>query len=306
MAKKVYAILGASGQIGHVIVEHLLKKGHHVKAIARDKQKLELLKSKGAQIYSLESFEKESLLVKPLQGVDAVFALLPPSNEAEDFSAYQDHVGEAIKAAIKKNSIRYCINLSSIGGQLPDGTGPIKGLYRQEQRLNTLSDVNVLHFRAGYFMENFLMSIPGIERTGTLSLPLNPELSLPLVSTDDIGIKIAEIFDRLDFKGHTVFDFNGPPSPTLKEVTKILGQAIGKPDLKYVQISNEEAKKGFLSAGMQVSHADLFIEMYTSFDKQKIPFTQEITSEHRGKTTIEQFAKTTFAKAFKEKHVTAR
>jgi uncharacterized protein YbjT (DUF2867 family) len=299
MVKRVYAVIGASGQIGRVVTEYLLKKGHQVKAIGRNQQKLDFLKSKGAEVVPIEGFDKEAPLTKALKGVEALFGMLPPGSSVDNFLAYQDNVGEAIKTALQKNNISNLVNLSSVGAHLPEGTGPIKGLYRQEQRLNALPNLNVLHFRPAYFMENLLFSIPAILQTGALKTPLNPELSLPMVSTEDIGIKVAEFLDRLNFKGQTVFEFGGPRSQNLIEVTKVLGGAIGKPDLKYVQLPYDEVKKGMLAMGMKPSLVELMIEMYKAFNANQCLPTQKLTADHQGKITIEQFANT-FAQAYKQ------
>jgi uncharacterized protein YbjT (DUF2867 family) len=300
MAKQRYAVLGATGQIGHVLVDQLLKKGHQVKAIGRSPRKLEFLKAKGAEIASIDGFDKESKIVQAFQRTDGVFCLIPPGYGVDNYGKYQDLVGEAIKAAIKKNSIRYVINLSSLGGHLPEGTGPIKGLYRQEQRLNTLTETNIIHLRPGYFMENFYWSIPVIIHTGVFKTLLRPDLTLPIVSTEDIGIKAAEFLDSLNFKEHTVFDFVGPRPLNLIEVCQAIGSAIGKTNLEYVQQSYEEAKNEMLSSGMKTSMADLLLEMYKSFnDERLLPSFEELTSEHKGKITIEEFARH-FAHLYKQ------
>src|SRR5690242_2487192 len=99
MVKHTFAIMGATGNIGHVLTEELLKKGHKVHAIGRDKNKLQKLKEKGADTFSI-SFEDGNALATAFEGCDAVFSLIPPSATADDLGAYQDRVGEAIKQAL--------------------------------------------------------------------------------------------------------------------------------------------------------------------------------------------------------------
>ena len=291
MAKKTYVVMGATGQIGRVVCEELLNQGHTVKAIGRDPRKLEYLKNMGAEAVQVESFDRKEFIIQAFEGADGAFCLIPPGHNVEKFGVYQNNVGEAVKEAIAKNSIGYVVNLSSIGAHLPDGTGPIKGLHQQEERLNTLTNVNVLHLRPAYFMENFFWSIPVILQTGMLKTPLKPDLSLPLVATPDIGMKAAEFLNQLDFQGHTIFELAGPRDITLTEATKILGTAIGKPDLKYAQFPYEETKKGMLASGMRGEMVDLLIEMYHAFNEGKCQFTQKLTPDHRGKIAFEQFAR---------------
>lgn len=291
MAKHTFAIIGASGKIGHVLTEELLKKGHKVHAIGRDKNKLQKCKEKGAEIF-ISSFDNASELAKAFKGAQAVFSFIPPAITENDYGAYQDKVGEAIKKALIEEKIQHVLNLSSVGAQLSEGVGLIKGLHRHEKRLNAIPGLNVLHFRPGYFMENMERSIPMIKAAGFNGMALRPDLRIPMIATHDIGIKCAEFLDALNFKGQSVFEFIGPHAFTPVEATAILGKAIGKPDLKYKQLSVDELEKGMAGLGLKPATIKLMLDMYKAFNEEKVPLTQQMTPEHKGKTTIEEYAKT--------------
>lgn len=187
--------------------------------------------------------------------------------------------------------MKLVVDLSSVGASEPQGTGPITGLYRQEQRLNKLSGANILHLRPTSFMENQFFSIPVIKSMAVNGSAFPGDYAMPIVATQDIGAKAAEFLDQGNFKGHSIFEFTGPREYTLIEVTAALGKAIGKPELKYVRFSYEEVKKGILQSGMTLQMTDLMLEMYRAGNEGKIHPTQEFTTDHRGKTTIEEFAK---------------
>ena len=298
MAAKTFTILGATGQIGHVLTEELLKSGHRVKAIGRNGVKLEALKNKGAQIISIDISDVNGL-TKAFFGSDAAFVMIPPNFQADDFLGYQDRTGEAIRDAIQRSSVKKVLNLSSTGAQHADKTGPIQGLHRQEQRLNALSDVDVLHFRAAYFMQNIYGSIPEIQKEGTLSSPVKGDLPMWMVSTDDIGRKIADILSSLHFKGRSVFEFAGPAQLTQIAVARILGDAIGR-DVKYVQIGYDVAEKAMLDAGLKLSLAKAFVEMQRASNDGLTAFVEAPGPDHRGNITFEEFART-LAKQLKAK-----
>lgn len=298
MTSKIFVIMGATGQIGHVLAKQLLKNGHKVRALGRDQNKLGELKSLGAEVITIEDFTDATALTKAFNHADAVFSFIPPGYMTDDISAYQDKVGEAIKTAIQKNHIPYVVNLSSIGGQLSAGGGPINGLHRHEERLNTLKDVNILHLRPGYFMENLFWSIPSIKHTGHLSTASKSDLMIPMIATKDIALTAAERLNRLDFEGHSVFEMVGPHAHTMVETAKILGKAIGQPHLSFVQLSMAEAEKEMVASGMRPKNVKLMLEMYQSFNENKIHPTQKIDSAHKTKTTLEEFAGA-FAQAFK-------
>ena len=297
MEKKLYTVMGATGNIGHVITQDLIMNGHQVRAIGRNPKKLAQLKSLGAETFSLENFDDADRLKDAFHKADAVFCLIPPSIFAEDEGAYQDNVGEAIKTALKKSKTPYIVNLSSFGAQIPEGTGPVAGLHRQEERLNSLSGVNILHLRPGYFMENLLTGIPSIKNTGAFFYCLRGNIPLEMVATIDIGKKAAEFLHRLNFNKQSIFEFIGPREVSFNEAIPILGKAIGKPDLKYVEVTYDETDKALLSIGMQPKTVALFREMNTALNEKRIKLTQKMTPDHRGKTTIGDFANE-FARAY--------
>lgn len=290
MAKLTLAIMGATGHIGHVLTEELLKKGHKVHALGRDGHKLQELKAKGADILSGD-FTDSHLLAQAFKGCQAVFSFIPPGFEADDFEVFRDNTGKAIAQAIVKAKISHVLNLSSVGGNLSSGTGPIKELHLHEERLNTIPNLNVLHFRPNYFMENLLQFLPSIKSSGTIATSLKADLHIPMVATRDIGLKMAEFLNDLKFIGSAVFDFTGPQAITMVEATKIIGKAINKPDLKYVHHSYEQAEKELIASGMKHQIAKLMVDMNRAFNEGIIKPTQQLTAEHKGKTTIEEFSK---------------
>lgn len=293
MLKRTYAIMGATGHIGQELVGVLLAQGHRVRAVARNQAKLAGLRAKGAETQSA-AFDDTAALAKAFEGVSAVFGLIPPAYEADDFGAFQDQVGEAIVSAIKQAKVTSIVNLSSIGAQHRDGTGPIKGLHRQEQRLNRLPGLNVLHLRPGYFMENQLWSIPTIKQLGINGSPMRGDLPVDMVATRDIAAKAAELLDQLSFQSQSVVELAGPRPVTLNAATAILGNAIGKPDLKYVQFPAEDAAQAMLGMGMKPDIVSLMIEMQQGFNQGRVAFEG---TPVRGKTSFEEFARV-FAKAY--------
>jgi uncharacterized protein YbjT (DUF2867 family) len=295
MAKRVIAVLGATGHIGAVLTEELIKKGHEVRAIGRDKAKLDGVAAKGAKARSA-AFDDAAALTEAFKGADAAFTMIPPSYGEEDFSAWQDRAGEAIAKAAGQAKLKHVVDLSSVGAQHPSGTGPIAGLHRQEKRLEKISGLNVLHVRAAYFMENHFWSIPTIKSAGINGSPVKADLKFSQVATADIARKVAERLDAADFNGRAVVEFGGPRELTLAESTSILGRAIGKPDLQYVQFPYEDAEKAMTGMGMKPATAKLMVDMYRGFNEGRC--APETPVKDRGSITLEDFARG-FAAAFK-------
>jgi uncharacterized protein YbjT (DUF2867 family) len=288
------AITGATGNIGSKITTDLLSKGQHVRCIARTVDQLQNFAAKGAEIAAI-SLDDTDALATALTGVDAIFAMIPPHYQAQDFRAYQNVIGESIASAIETAGVKYVVNLSSQGANLTEKTGPIKGLYDQEQRLNKMEDINFLHLRPTYFMENLLVNINMIKQMDIMGSAIRGDMKFPMIATQDIAKFSAERLLKKDFSGITVQDLLGQRDLSMSEAANIIGNKIAKPGLKYVQFSYEDTEKALVDMGFSVDVAKLFIEMSRAFNDGLLdtPRTQENTTQ----TTFEEFA-VTFAEIF--------
>jgi hypothetical protein len=100
-----------------------------------------------------------------------------------------------------------------------------------------------------------------------------------------------------DFEGFEVVNLIGPRLVSFKEATAALGNAIGKPGLRFVQVSYDEAAQGMLQAGLSKQMVDLYVEMYQGAARGLLgpePGTKVVNT----RTTIEQFAER-FAEAYR-------
>jgi uncharacterized protein YbjT (DUF2867 family) len=164
-----------------------------------------------------------------------------------------------------------------------------------EKRLGQSGGPDVVHLRPSYFMENHFFSIPTIRSMGVSGAPIKPDLPFGQIATKDIALKAAELLDRADFRGSSAVELAGPRDLTMTETTSVLGRAIGKPDLAYVQFPYADAEKALAGMGMPPAVAALMVEMYRGINEGLVA---PATAPQRTKTTIEDFA-AAFAAAFK-------
>src|SRR3984885_8983357 len=115
-----YVILGASGNTGSIIANSLLLKGEKVRAVGRDAGRLQRFVDKGAEAFAADMSDAAAL-TKAFSGARAAYFLLPPVKSPED----QERESDAIAKAVKDSGLRYAVNLSSYGAQVPKGTGPV-------------------------------------------------------------------------------------------------------------------------------------------------------------------------------------
>jgi hypothetical protein len=83
------------------------------------------------------------------------------------------------------------------------------------------------------FMENLLPQVGVIKAFGTMAGPVKGDLPIPMIAARDIGDAATDTLLRLDFQGKSTHELQGARDVMNTEAAKIVGAAIGKPDLTY-------------------------------------------------------------------------
>ncbi|MGH9724400.1 MAG: hypothetical protein ACRD41_04980, partial [Candidatus Acidiferrales bacterium] len=192
----------------------------------------------------------------------------------------------------------FAVTLSSIGAQHAEKTGPIVGLHNMEQKLNSIANLNVLHLRPGYFMENLLMSIPPLRSMGALPGGMTGEMQMPWIATKDIGAYAATRLAARDFSGSSTQELHGQRDISMKEAATVVGKAIGKPNLGYMQVPFMILEPALTQMGLPKSTAALLIEMWKGANAGLVAPQETRSARNTTPTTIESFAAEVFAPAF--------
>jgi Predicted nucleoside-diphosphate-sugar epimerases len=257
-----YVVTGSLGNISKPLAEKLIAEGHDVTVVSSSPEKaaaIEKMKAKAA----IGTVSDVAFLSKTFADADAVYTMVPPFFGAANWKKYIAGVGENYATAIKVAEVKNVVNLSSIGAHMPDGCGPVSGLHFVEKALNELNGVNVKHLRPGFFFTNFLGNIGMIKHAGFIGGNYGEGTLLTLVFPGDIADAAAEEMLSLDFKGKSVRYVMSDEKSTA-DVAAILGKAIGKPELPWVNLKDEETLAGMVQAGVPEEVASNFAEMGTA------------------------------------------
>ncbi len=295
----MYVVTGATGNTGRVIVNGLLARGEKVRAVARHADHLKEEAAKGAETFVGQLGDSDAL-ARALEGAKAAYLMIPPDIRNQDYRAYQDQLVESIGRAAEKAGLSYAVVLSSVGADKPDKTGPVVGLHNLEERLNRIRGLNALALRAAYFMENTLPQAALIRMFGMTAGPLRGDLGLPMIATLDIGEYATNALLELDFHGKQTRELLGQRDVTMNEVATIIGKAIGKPDLKYSQLSDEQVRGGMTSMGMSPSIANLILEMAAALNSGHMRALEPRSAENTTPTSYETFVAKEFVANYRK------
>jgi uncharacterized protein YbjT (DUF2867 family) len=231
-------------------------------------------------------------------GASAVYLVLPEDLSQQDLRAHQERVSDSYAAAILKAHVPFVVNLSSIGAQHAESTGPIVGLHNQQRKLDQIAGLNVLHLRAAYFMENLFISVAPLRSIGMLPGGLRADAPMPWIATQDIGAYAATRLSGRDFFGSSIQELHGQRDITMKEAASVVGNAIGKPNLQYVQMPSETLEPALLQMGLPKKTAELIIEMWDGANAGLIVPQEKRSALNTTPTTLEWFVERVFAPAY--------
>lgn len=289
-------ITGATGKIGKILVRQLLQNSVPVRAVARHAENLALLSAQGAETYR-GSLDDVDFLTEAFRGADAVFALLPGSPPTiSDYLADQARMTANLVQAIKASGVERIVALSAQGAGMRSGS--VAALTEMEESLRSIDGLSVVTLRSCFHMTNFLRTIRLIKQSGINAGAVHADLPMPMIAASDIAAVAATYLSTPSFNGYHIHDLLGARSYTHREATSLLGVAIGKPELPYIEMSYEQYRNNLLEMGMSPSGADILTQTWVAVnDGPGNPSLPRNTSNTTS-TTLEEFAQNVFAPAY--------
>jgi uncharacterized protein YbjT (DUF2867 family) len=249
---------GSLGNVSKPLVKMLIAAGHEVTVITSSADRRGTIGALGA-VAAVGSVSDADFLTQAFKDADAVYTMMPPAIGSTNMIENIAHAGQAYAQAIREAGVTRVVMLSSIGADAPEGTGPVKGVHRVEQIFQQLFGVNVTILRAGFFYYNFFRDIPMIRNRNIFGNNYNGDDRLALSHPMDIAAAAAEQLQR---KGNGIeVKYIVSDISTGNEIATLLGQAIGKPELAWTAIPDEQLKQGMLSAGLPPELAGLVTEL---------------------------------------------
>lgn len=255
-------ITGSLGHIGKPLAQELVQKGISVTVISSNPEKQAEIESIGA-IAAIGSLEDADFLASSFANADVVYCMVPPANYFDhslNLLEYYRRLGRNYVKAILQSGVKRVINLSSIGAHLDTGNGILLGAYHVENLLNELPpEVSITHIRPTEFYYNLLPQVHSAKKNGFIASNIGNEVVNSWVSPSDISAAIADEIIK-STAGRKV-RYVASEELTYNELVRILGNAIEKPELKWLAITDNQMRDGLIAAGMNPTIANGLTEM---------------------------------------------
>ena len=295
-------ITGSLGNISKPLTKELVQKGHQVTVISSKPERQKDIEALGAKA-AIGTMEDAGFLSATFKGADAVYVMETMGGNSFfdpnlDIIAAINKIGNNYKQAIEQSGVKRVVHLSSIGAHTDKGNGLLAFHYNVENILQTLpSDVAITFMRPVGFYYNLLGFINTIKTQGVIATNYGGDSKKPWVSPLDIAKAVAEELVT-PFEGRKV-RYVASDEISCNELASLLGTAIGKPDLKWVVIPDEQLLQGMIATGMNPQVAAGMVEMNAGMNNGVLYEDYYRNKPTLGNHKLKEYAKE-FAKVYSQ------
>ncbi|MBV7245490.1 SDR family oxidoreductase [Streptomyces sp. MW-W600-10] len=231
-------VTGATGTVGRRVVEQLLERGEHVRALTRDPARAEL--PAGVDVVRGDLTDPASL-EPALDGVTGLHLITFGGGLFAPLETGEEILGLARKAGVRRVTVLH-------GG----GATPMESAVRA-------SGFDWTVVMPVEFMANALEWAPGIRSEGVVREPFVDRLSA-MVHESDIGAVAAAALTE-DGHGGREYLVTGPQVLTVRDKAAAIGAARGA-DVELVELTEEQALESWRGQGMPEDVIAFLIDVY--------------------------------------------
>ena len=245
-------ITGASGQLGQLVIENLLKLGvepNKIVAIARKTEKLSDFSKKGV-VVRFGDYNDSKSLDEALDGIEKL--LLISSSEVGQRLPQHKNVIDVVK---RKSHIKQFIYTSLLHAD-KSPLGLAKEHIQTEKLINEIETPSTI-LRNGWYSENYIMGIPTVlEHSAVVGCAKEGKISS--ATRNDYALAAAKVLIE---KGHEgkVYELAGDSSYSLNDFAKMIGDQFKK-DVIYKNLSQSDYKSVLLEAGLPDEISDMLAD----------------------------------------------
>jgi len=230
MAESRVLVVGATGQLGQVITRKLLAGAVPVRALARNREKLEPLAKEGAEIAAVDLLDLAKL-TETCRGVAQIVATAnnamgkgPTSPGRVDMTGYQN-----LCAAARNTGVRRIVYVS-FRGATPDAPVDYFRLKWHIEDAIRRSQVPYVILRPTAFMETWIDGImaAGIRKNGVTQIFGDGSAVSNYIAVDDVATFAIKVLERVDVVNE-VIEIGGPSDISLNNLAALVEKRLGVP-----------------------------------------------------------------------------
>ncbi len=274
-------VTGATGLNGGALVRRLSAMDVPVRALVRDPARAKGLSSLPKVEIVAGDMAQPASLAAALTGVKR--AMLISSSDPAMLEVQSNFIAAAREAGVK-----HIVKLSGIMPEL-DSAFRFARMHGEIERRLEASGMAFTHLRAGEFMPAYFRQVRSIVARGAMFLPME-DARIASIDVGDIAAVAAAVLTGAGHEGK-IYPLTGPEALSMAEVAVKLSAATGK-EIRYVNVTPEEARTAQLAAGMPPYLVDALAELFAERRKGKESQVSSVVPKVLGRpaTSFDVFA----------------
>jgi uncharacterized protein YbjT (DUF2867 family) len=266
-------VTGATGNVGRLVVDHLLAAGSkHVRALTNNPKKAVL----PAEVEVVEGYlGRLDTLPAALVGVERLYLAPLP------------RTARAVVALAEQAGVRRIVALSGSEADLEAAGDPSTWhYYAVERAVEAAAEVEWTFLRAGEFMTNMLAWAESIRTEGVVRAAYGQAAYAP-IDLDDIAAVAAVTLLAGGHHGKK-YELTGPESLSKVERVRIIGQVIGR-EIRFEELTHAVAREEMLRQGYGEAADWLLDGDAQAIDRPQVPVSTVTELTGRPATTFAQW-----------------
>jgi NAD(P)H dehydrogenase (quinone) len=236
-------VTAASGQLGRLVIKHLLQKGvpaNHIIAGVRTPDKVADLREIGIQVRHADFADIQSLKTA-FEGVQSILLISSDNLRGNRIDEHRNWVNAIRSLSKKPSSVVYTsVVNASLGKKLFDEDHIVTE--------NLLQDLNIPYtfLRNGWYNENYIGSILGAVQYGAL-ISAAGDGKISAAAREDYAEAAAVVLANPHDHANKIYELAGDEGVTMTELASYISAASGK-TVAFTPLTKEayaEALRGF-------------------------------------------------------------
>ena len=254
-----------TGQIGRQILNNILDSGKSIRVIARDPSRLDPKVRDRVEVVQ-GSHNDINIVTKAFAGAESVFWLVPPTLTVEDAKQYYLDFTRPACEAIKSQSVKRVIGISSLGRKVAENYGLVAAAYAMDELIES-TGVSYRSLQMPAFMDDILnFNIGSILSQGAFFGSQSGDHKTPACATRDIAAVATKLLLDDSWSGQDSVPVLGPEDISFNDIAQILSEVLEQP-VRYQQISRADHKAALMQHGMGESYAQGVVDNQAQADR---------------------------------------
>ncbi|TPX69989.1 hypothetical protein SpCBS45565_g02010 [Spizellomyces sp. 'palustris'] len=262
----IYIVTGSTGHVGTHLVSYLRSRNLRTHCIVHSANKAPGLKDKGCTTSIADINNPSDLSAAFSHDTPSTVFFLHPEDFSRDIFIEAEKTANSFLQAVRSaGNVKRVIFLSTLGAELPSGTGFLRTSHIIARILLKELECETIIVRAGYFMENWALSLAAVkdgQRVLTSTVP-NVGDKLAMVAASDIAHTIGDwmVKEEMD-KCSKVVQVVGPdeyaPQDVADAAARILKRGV---KVEYI------GEQGIRDLGKQLNWSDVALQAWMETTK---------------------------------------